>query len=1244
MARKVHLDTGYIFVPSANRITIDKAIPQEKLLLITNLNSNTVIYNFSDPNLKVSSYTRTRDTQIAVTGTAGGTSVTNLWPSITPIVGQRISGYGIPSGTYITAVSGTTLTLSQAITTDPYQASNTLCTLYGTVIVLNYNTSSMTSTDKLQIFVDEYEETIRPAEVFMDPVGKQRVSQPEALIDTDFEYGLQPTKWESLQLISNRPSYYTNPTTPITLLDIQRTNGSKVATITARTRLTGTLTTTTASTTVTGFNTSFLTELKTGTLLYSNAGAFIGAISTVVSDTSATLKRNGVTAITTATADITGGRFFDDGAPGAGIFSPTGTITTSVSTSVTGSGTSFLTEISVGDALFGETGTYLGRVASIASNTALTLTANALASQTTLTFSVSQYSAGTPIYVQLTTEASANGSYLLTGPTAPANVGAATAVTYDTEAAASVTGSIFDADTTIAYPGKFFTAQNLFGATYATDNVAPASTITVTTTSHHGLAPGNTIFVSGTSQTAVNGNRVVSRILNPTQFQFVIDSQLATAPTGGQLFVRPTGQVIHRPFDGGIKITAGTNSPNNQIIRQSRRYFRYQSGKGMQFSTGTILKPSINPDNITVTSSRVTVTCKEPHYLLPGASVTVSGCTNTGAGSFNGVFTVSPVGLTDTTFTYTSEGSFTVPSANQTAGGFPFNVSVTSWTGAEVRVGMFDNQNGFFFKHDGTKTYVVRRSSTDQLTGTVRCTNGSGVVTGIGTIFSRQLKPGDNVVIRGQSYRVLTITSDTAMNVSPEYRGTTINSPNSVFFSKTVDYEVDQLDWNIDTCDGRGPSGFNLDLQRMQMFYIDYSWYGAGAIRFGFKDQRGEVIYVNRIAHANTKTEAYMRSGNLPARYETNTLPPTTILSSTLSSGTGGGGTISVQDTSKFPNSGNLWIQNPTGSGGTATHELVTYTAKSATGFTIGSRALAGGAVTGFTVTAGSNAVTTTSSVASVMPFQYVINTTTLSSIPAGTYVVGVVTGSPNTIYLSNNATSSGATQTLNFVPFGAAAAVTHTYSATAPIAVSYYNPQYAPNISHWGSSVIMDGRYDEDKSLIFTAGMRTTIQVPIGATSALISLRIAPSVDSGLTGLLGVKELINRMQLVLNSSGVMSDGRFLIDIRLNGQVSAGRWQKQGGSSLAEVCYHTTGTTISGGESILSFFTNTAGGNNFTTTTADLLSARDLGNSILGGGTSTNVNTSYYPDGPDIVTVVARNIDSTAKNVNARLSWTEAQA
>jgi hypothetical protein len=43
---------------------------------------------------------------------------------------------------------------------------------------------------------------------FVDPVTKLRVSQPETMIDTDFEYGLQPTKWETVELINNTPSFF----------------------------------------------------------------------------------------------------------------------------------------------------------------------------------------------------------------------------------------------------------------------------------------------------------------------------------------------------------------------------------------------------------------------------------------------------------------------------------------------------------------------------------------------------------------------------------------------------------------------------------------------------------------------------------------------------------------------------------------------------------------------------------------------------------------------------------------------------------------------------------------------------------------------------------------------------------------------------------------------------------------------------------------------------------------------------
>ena len=560
------------------------------------------------------------------------------------------------------------------------------------------------------------------------------------------------------------------------------------------------------------------------------------------------------------------------------------------------------------------------------------------------------------------------------------------------------------------------------------------------------------------------------------------------------------------------------------------------------------------------------MTSKYAHGLGVGAVVRVQGCNET---AYNGTFTVVTV-PTATTFTYTA---LSTPSATPATGNW--NVNPWTWFGSSNRVGMFDSQNGFFFEFDGQTLYAVRRSSTFQLAGVATVTNASQSVTGVSTKFSEQLKPGDSIVLRGMTYFVQNITSNTQMYIYPEYRGVT-NA--SVTVSKTVDTRYPQSTWNIDRCDGTGASLFNIDLTKMQMFYMDYTWYGAGAIRFGFKNARGEVFYAHRITNSNVNSEAYMRSGNLVARYETNTLPPRTFLTATLSSATSTGGTISVADTTGWPNSGTVILKQAAATA--AAIEYITYSAKTTTSLTIAARAQTGGtSATTFTVT-------------------------------------GVTGGS---------------------------------LGGTAPILAELYAPQAASTISHWGSAVIMDGRYDDDKSLIFVAGQtrtQTITNVAQDATVPLISIRIAPTVDNGLTGILGAREIVNRMQLTLRSMGCQTTGTnmvFLISLRLNGRVSAGTFQAVGGSSLAQVAYHTTGTTISGGENVFAFYTNTPG-----VTAQDLTAVRDIGNSILGGGTTNTCPTNasnLYPDGPDILTICATNITTTTTNsINARISWTEAQA
>ena len=156
-------------------------------------------------------------------------------------------------------------------------------------------------------------------------------------------------------------------------------------------------------------------------------------------------------------------------------------------------------------------------------------------------------------------------------------------------------------------------------------------------------------------------------------------------------------------------------------------------------------------------------------------------------------------------------------------------------------------------------------------------------------------------------------------------------------------------------------------------------------------------------------------------------------------------------------------------------------------------------------------------------------------------------------------------------------------------------------------------------------------------------------SVDNGRVGtVLGEREIINTMQLTLRQIDLSSQGQFLIRLFLNANLASGVWIPAGGSSLAQICYHTTNTAVSSniGEPIFSFYTNSSGGTNFTVTTQELGLVRDLGNSVLGGGYNANVRGNQYPDGPDIITVVATNIDtaSTSRQIAARLSWTEAQA
>ena len=1016
MARKAILDTYYTFTPSTRTITIPRAVLRERIVLITNVTTNQVIYNFSDPNLKITSHSIVTD--------------------------------------YTTSVTTTT-------------------------IVLNYNTAAMSSTDKLQITVDEFEESFKPSEVLTDPVNKLRTSTGQALIDTDFEYGQQATKWETLTMINNRPFAYYNSSVPLTLTNVIANVGSR--------------------------------------------------------------------------------------------------------------------QIQVN------------------------------------TYPSTPPSQGVPVYMQDTSWVGAEGVFIVDSVDAGSNT-----FTYTAEYPyVNASGSIINSGVTIGFQGAIFANA----AIPLTSITAAQTLVTVVTSQPHGLSLGNEIALTGTSAStnAPNGSFFVSSIPSLNTFSFYTLSGSNTIPTGsitgGALYVRPQGQALHRAYDGGIQFGTNSQSPNQQIVRQTRRYFRYQSGKGIQMSTGTIFKPTINIDQITASGTLITVVTKNSHGIInPNVSFTIAGCNET---AYNGTFTVATV-LDAYRFQYYAN---TTPSQSTASG--QYTLSISSWFGGASRIGMFDFQNGLFYEFDGQTLYAVKRSSTYQLSGQIQVASNSSYVTGqtfngVSTLFSKQLVPGDYIVIKGQQYRVDTIQSDNAMTISPQFRHGTGTSVINTIVNKTIDTKIPQSQFNIDKLDGTGPSGYNVDLTKMQMWYIDYSWYGAGFVRWGIRGTDGNVIYAHKMLNNNANYEAYMRSGNLPARYETGTYAPYTYLSASLDSAN----TIAyVNSTAGFSNTGTLWVRNA------ANNEFITYTGKTSNTFTGLVRGQRGANSVIFNTTA--NSITMTGAdTTGIQINQYVFG----NNIPNGAYVTNIV---PNTsVNISLAATATGTALAI-FAPMGNTAQ-TFTYSTTAPTQVQLHSVQFAPALSHWGTSVIMDGRYDDDKSFVFTQGMTTSVNVvstfaPAGAQPgmALQSFRVSPSVGAGVAGAaVGARELVNRMQMVLRQLDILSGGVFLISVVLNGTVSntTPQWTSVGGSSLAQYINHTANTSVTGGEVIFSTFTNASGGpTTFTTTSLDLPLVRDLGNSILGGG-SPVPNTGIYPDGPDIVTIVARNLTGSPSQIFSRLSWTEAQA
>lgn len=444
--------------------------------------------------------------------------------------------------------------------------------------------------------------------------------------------------------------------------------------------------------------------------------------------------------------------------------------------------------------------------------------------------------------------------------------------------------------------------------------------ITVEFPTAHGLIPGSSIVTTinstGTNHQLAAGPFYVESVPSSTTLTYTARSKGNVDETtllAGVLYARPDSYFIHRPYDGGVQLGTGGPQHGAQAIRMSKKYIRYQSGKGIMYTTGALFAPSYNLKSVESTGtsigSFITVETDDvDHGCQVGGVIRLIGIDTAG---YNGEYEIVDI-INERT--YRVQAQTTLANVYATLG-IEAQMSIVRWHGATVRAGTFDDQNGMYWQYDGQYLSVGRRTSTFQLAGFVDIARDTNLITGTNTRFRDQVKSGDRIVIKGMTHVVSKVLSDTSMTVTPDYRGAVNATKSKVCLVEDIIVRQDQF--NLDKLDGTGPSGYNVDISKMQMIGLQYSWYGAGFIDYMLRGSDGNYIFCHRIRNSNVNTEAYMRTGNLPVRYEVINESAASKLASSI---TAGQTTIPLEDATFFPNSAGVVLIND---------ELIAFTGKS---------------------------------------------------------------------------------------------------------------------------------------------------------------------------------------------------------------------------------------------------------------------------------------------------------------------------
>jgi hypothetical protein len=644
----------------------------------------------------------------------------------------------------------------------------------------------------------------------------------------------------------------------------------------------------------------------------------------------------------------------------------------------------------------------------------------------------------------------------------------------------------------IAYDGQTMYA----GLRYSTFQIA--GTITVTTDS-------NTVVGSSTRFTSqlTAGDKIVIKGMTHVVTSVVSDTLLYMAPD-------------YRGFGSTSTTATGTSGQSVITVASYTGLTVGMNVSGTGIGTNAVIS-SLTSGTITTTGSSVSLSFTG-NTTATGVSLISLTAAPTGITvGMNITGTSIPTGTTITavdailnTISISQNVTAQLSSTSLTVGGNAITVSSTT---------------GIIVGSIATQTNIPGNTSVVSISGTtlVLSANYTNTITSQNIVFTDPYIITLSVVNSGA-------VSGT-INFTTTYAG--------IVATKTLEIIVPQNQWNVDRCDGSisvfNPSGYNLVVNKAQMIGLQWTWYGAGFIDYMLRGPDGNYMVFHRIKNSNINTLAYMRSGNQPTRYE---VQNDGISRLSLAAACGATDTVlnlssslGLPYGSLIPPAGvTMWLDG----------ELVTYT-----GITQATIMLA-------TATNSTNNTVTVATTANLTVNQAVVFTgTVFGGISAGqTYFISSIptSGVNGTIQLATS--YAGSVITLTTVPSGSMTLTSYPAVTGVARGISYseftagqsrtftggpstshaagtgivLTAQTAtPLIQHWGSAYLQDGGFDSDRGYIFNY-QAPNITISTKKTCAF-AIRLAPSVSNGLTGDLGIKDLINRAQLLLQTIEITSGG-----------------------------------------------------------------------------------------------------------------------